>query len=543
MSLRRFGIRARLAAQAVGFVVFLAVVAVIGYIQIADGAAAAQSLNRGRLLQSAAQTVQFDFADLNGWQNAYAFSAARQGPAGAVDTAANRKQFLVVAARTRTDLGQLLDLLAATTDAGAADQRQLATTARDKFEQFMTVDAKIAALYRLRGAASAIAADDLVNNDEVAIYDAGAGAVNDLASRLAKQQDATAASTTQAGSTSRTTIVVTALLALLAAGGAAIAITASIATPLRRLRDRLEGIAHGDGDLTARLDVAGRDELTEVSNLFNTFVEQIADTVRDVAASAGTLAAATEQLTGNAGVIAAASEEASAQAGVVAAASGHLSGSVDGFSMAAGELGQSIGEIAQNASAAARVAATAVELAEQTTATVTTLGRSSAEISGVVAMITGVAGQTNLLALNATIEAARAGDAGKGFAVVASEVKDLAQETARATGDITARIEQIQAETSAAVTAIDQIAQVIAQINDYQASIAGAVEQQTATAAQLNSTVADAASNTRDISSNIVGVADAADSTARSVGECQQAVSELARMSAHLQQTVTRFRT
>jgi methyl-accepting chemotaxis protein len=543
MSLRSLGIRARLIVEAVGFVLFLTVVAVIGYAQIAAGTSAAASLDHGRLLQSAAQTVQYDFADLNGWQNAYAFSVARQGPAGAADTADNRKQFLVVSARTRTDLGHLVDLLASATGTGVGDQRQLAGTARDKFEQFMTVDAKIAGLYRQSGTAAAAAGDNLVNGEEVTVYNAGAGAVNDLAARLGKQQDATATATEQSGSASRTTIVVTALVALLAAGGAAVVITGSIVTPLRRLRERLDGIAHGDGDLTVRLDVAGRDELTEVSGLFNTFVAQIADTVREVATSATTLAAATEQLTGNASMIAAASEEASAQAGVVADASGQLSGSIDGFSMAAGELGQSIGEIAQNASAAARVAATAVELAEQTTATVTALGRSSAEITGVVAMITGVAEQTNLLALNATIEAARAGDAGKGFAVVASEVKDLAQETARATGDITTRIEQIQAETSAAVTAIDQIAQVIAQINDYQASIAGAVEEQTATAAQLTSTVADAASGTRDISSNITGVADAATSTARSVGECQQAVAELARMSAHLQQTVSRFRT
>jgi methyl-accepting chemotaxis protein len=184
-----------------------------------------------------------------------------------------------------------------------------------------------------------------------------------------------------------------------------------------------------------------------------------------------------------------------------------------------------------------------VELAEQTTATITALGRSSGEVTAVVQMITAVAEQTNLLALNATIEAARAGDAGKGFAVVASEVKELAHETARATGDITTRIEQIQAETSAAVTAIGQIAEVIAQINDYQASIAGAVEQQTATAAQLNSTVQEAASGTRDITGNISGVADSTHDTARSVNECQQAVAELARMSAQLHEIVVRFRT
>jgi methyl-accepting chemotaxis protein len=541
MFLRRWRIRTRLLGLAGGLVLLLAGISAIGYTQISRGSAAAQALNQGRLVQSAAQTVQYDFADLNGWQNAYAFSSARMGPAGAADGADNRKAFLGVSSRTRTDLGKLVDVLAASPEATDRD-RQLATTAQTKFEQFMTVDARIATLYREGGKAASASADNLVNNDEVTIYNAGAGAVNSLASELTKRLDTLAANTAQVDSTAQTTILVTALLALLVGIGSSLLVTTSIATPLRRLRDRLERIAHGDGDLTARLDVEGRDELADVSGLFNTFVGQIAETVRDVGSAATAMAAATEELSANAATIAGASEEASAQAGVVSEAGGHLSGSVDGFATAAGELGLSIGEIAENASAAARVAATAVQLAEETTRTVTALGNSSAEITGVVKLITGVAEQTNLLALNATIEAARAGDAGKGFAVVASEVKDLAQETGRATGEITNRIEQIQAETEAAVSAIQQIAEVIAQINDYQASIAGAVEQQSATATHLNSAVQEAAADSHHISSNITGVADAAHSTARSVTECQEAVSEIARMSTQLHETVSRFR-
>ena len=543
MTLRRFRIRTRLTLLAGGFVVFLAVIAVIGYAQISAGASAAASLNRGRILASTAQTVQYDFADLNGWQNAYAFDAARNGRAGALDTAANRKQFLAVADRTRLDLTTLAKALASGTSTGLDAERQLTSTAQAKFEQFMTTDAKIAELYRRGDVSSNVAADNLVNKDEVAIYAAGAGAVDEMAASLARQQDATAQDTTRVGTTARTTIVITALVALVVALAAAVAITRSVLGPLGLLRQRLAGIAQGDRDLTARLHVDGRDELAEVAELFNTFVEQVAETVREVGDASRALAAATEELTGNSTMIAAAASDASARAGIVAGAGEHLSTSVDGFSMAAGELGQSISEIAQNASAAARVAATAVELAEQTTATITALGRSSGEVTAVVQMITAVAEQTNLLALNATIEAARAGDAGKGFAVVASEGKELAHETARATGDITTRIEQIQAETSAAVTAIGQIAEVIAQINDYQASIAGAVEQQTATAAQLTSTVQEAAAGTRDITGNISGVADSTHDTARSVNECQQAVAEMARMSAHLHEIVVRFRT
>ena len=134
------------------------------------------------------------------------------------------------------------------------------------------------------------------------------------------------------------------------------------------------------------------------------------------------------------------------------------------------EMTASIREIAKNAQDAAGVAASAVQVADQTNATVAKLGESSAQIGDVIKSITSIAEQTNLLALNATIEAARAGEAGKGFAVVANEVKDLAQETANATEDISHRVEQIQIDTEAAVSAISEISAIIARINDTQST-------------------------------------------------------------------------
>ena len=131
------------------------------------------------------------------------------------------------------------------------------------------------------------------------------------------------------------------------------------------------------------------------------------------------------------------------------------------------EMGASIKEIAKNATEAAKVATSAVKVAETTTATVSKLGDSSTEIGQVIKVITSIAQQTNLLALNATIEAARAGEAGKGFAVVANEVKELAKETAKATEDISRKIEAIQTDTKAAVDAIASISEVINQINGY----------------------------------------------------------------------------
>ncbi|MDY7084556.1 MAG: methyl-accepting chemotaxis protein [Actinomycetota bacterium] len=339
---------------------------------------------------------------------------------------------------------------------------------------------------------------------------------------------------------SRMIAIVTLMVGLAVALGLGFWVARKIVQSLTKVTYVCDGLA--DGDLTRTTGLQTADEPGRMGRSLDAAMERLRRTVATIEGSAASLAGATEQMTGTAANIAASAEETSAQAMAVSASAEQVSRSVDSVSAGGEEMGASIREISQNAAEAARVAAEAVSVTATTSATMGKLGESSAEIGNVIKTITSIAEQTNLLALNATIEAARAGDAGKGFAVVASEVKDLAQETARATEDISRRVEAIQADTSGAVAAIEEISLVIERISDFQTTIASAVEQQTATTAEMNRSVAEAATGSGEIAQNITGVAEAARMTSQGVAETQQATAELARMSTELSGLVSTFR-
>nr|BFE65526.1 methyl-accepting chemotaxis protein [Dactylosporangium thailandense] len=340
--------------------------------------------------------------------------------------------------------------------------------------------------------------------------------------------------------TSRNLMIAAAVVGLLAAFGIGLWVTALVVGPLRRVSDVLGAVA--DGDLSTKVDVRSQDEVGAMAAALNKATDSMRETVQTMDHTATSLATSANQLTGVSAQIASGTGEASDQAGVVALAAEEVSRNVQTVAAGADEMGVSIREIAQNASEAAKVASQAVMAAESTNQAVSRLGESSTEIGNVVKVITSIAEQTNLLALNATIEAARAGEAGKGFAVVANEVKELAQETARATEDISRRVEAIQADTTGAVAAIGEIGQIISRINDYQLTIASAVEEQTATTNEMNRSVSEAATGSAEIATNVSTVATATQNTSRNVAEAQRAASDLSRMSSEMRALVARFR-
>jgi methyl-accepting chemotaxis protein len=339
--------------------------------------------------------------------------------------------------------------------------------------------------------------------------------------------------------TSRTVILILLVVGFLLSVVLGLLAARSVIRPARRTEEVLARLA--EGDLTARVEVTGHDELARMGTSLNASLDSVAGVVRLISQSATGLAGASERLTGVAESIAESVDDAAGQAASVASSAEEVSSNVATVAAGTEQMAASIREIAVNASEAATVAADARTVAEQTTQTVTKLGDSSAEIGSVINVITSIAAQTNLLALNATIEAARAGEAGKGFAVVASEVKELAQETARATEDIGHRVAAIQTDTAGAVEAINRISQVIERVHGFQTTIASAVEEQNATTNEMGRSVGQAATTSASIAHSIAGVASASQAASSGAQASRQAASELSEMSSQLHTAISQF--
>ncbi|MGU3536630.1 methyl-accepting chemotaxis protein [Methylobacterium sp. A54F] len=266
------------------------------------------------------------------------------------------------------------------------------------------------------------------------------------------------------------------------------------------------------------------------------FEQAVGSIVGQVSSAATELQATAQQMTATA-------TETAQQSTTVAGAAEEASANVHTVASAAEELGTSVREIGRQVSGSAEMAQAAVDEADRTAAQVNELSRAVTKVGDVVQLISTVAAQTNLLALNATIEAARAGEAGRGFAVVAAEVKELANQTARATEEIASQIGHIQGATGQTVDAIGSIMERIRQIDTVATTIAAAVEQQGAATQEIVRNVAEASTGTTEVTHTIAGVARASEETGAAAAQVLSSASELSRQSEHLSAEVHRFLT
>jgi methyl-accepting chemotaxis protein len=330
------------------------------------------------------------------------------------------------------------------------------------------------------------------------------------------------------------------ILAALVLGGAALVLARRIAARMDRSLAAAGAIAAYD--LTVDASLPGSDELSQLGKSLDAIVVALRTAMNQIAGNASAVAAASEELT-------ATSRQLSEGAGTASSEATSASEDIDQVTLSVGEttsaargLESSIDRITTAVAEADTVTKEAVGLAETTNETIERLRTSSEEVSAVVSIITGIAEQTNLLALNATIEAARAGEQGKGFAVVAGEVKDLSQETASATGDITAKVAAMQRDTAGAFEAINRISEVIGRIDELQRSISAALEQQMHATGQIVANVATAVRSAEGVADSINRVAGTTTLTHQAATQTEAAAVEMAQLSHQLRLVSEQFR-
>ncbi|MFH0782664.1 MAG: methyl-accepting chemotaxis protein [Pseudomonadota bacterium] len=344
----------------------------------------------------------------------------------------------------------------------------------------------------------------------------------------------------------------------------------AILRPVNAMVSFFMELSKGEGDLSQRIATSAKDEIGDMAQRFNTFMDKLQSLIKEIAGNSKTLqisstslttiaqqlAKGAENILSRSHGVATATEEMSTNLSNVAEASEQASTNVNMVAAASEEMTATVREIAQNSGKARGITEMAVTKANSTSIKVNELGQAAVEISKVTEVITEISEQTNLLALNATIEAARAGEAGKGFAVVANEIKELAKQTATATQQIKSRIEGIQNSTTETVAEIGQISKVINEVNDIVGTIAAAVEEQSAASQEISNNISQASQGIEDVNQNVNQTSAVSSSISSDIANVNKGVQditanssqvdmkaqELAQLATQLQQLVGRFK-
>ncbi|WP_116115900.1 methyl-accepting chemotaxis protein [Austwickia chelonae] len=530
---RRLGLRTKILSIGLTGVVVAAGLTFLSMWSLNSIASTTSELENAYETRTAVVRVDQFVSEMNGQQNAYVLDIAAKGSAAVEPSNEARKSYLEAMAGLNDRLNQLTNMVR--TEEGS----KLLTEIQAQAKAFTANDDKIVSLAKANGANSFKEATELATTGSAQSMNPLSDATTKLNDLAKKRVDDSRADLASARNLATYLSIGMVLVAGIILVFLSLRISGAILTAVRKVLQSVQ--AMDAGDLRVSADVQSADEIGDMARALDQSRESMRNVLRRVGEASSTVAAASEELTATAGQMRASATLSSERAGAAAGSAADVSNNVQTVAAGTEEMTASIREISKNTTDAAGVAASAVQVADRTNSTVAKLGDSSVEIGNVVKVITTIAEQTNLLALNATIEAARAGEAGKGFAVVANEVKDLAQETAKATEDISHRVEQIQIDTEAAVAAISEISAIIAQINDTQATIASAVEEQTATTNEMSRNVSDAASGAGQIAGYVDEVSQAAADTNGAVEDTSAAAQELASRSHELQSLIGRF--
>ncbi|MBF0210580.1 MAG: methyl-accepting chemotaxis protein [Desulfamplus sp.] len=327
-------------------------------------------------------------------------------------------------------------------------------------------------------------------------------------------------------------------------------IAKAIVKPVLKMAHGLCDIAQGEGDLTMRIEIAGKDEVAKLAGWFNLFIQKLQDMIRDIASNASVLkqssmemsnlsksmSKASDDMAKGLNSVAASTEEMSSNMNSVAASSEEASVSICIVTTSMAEMKSTINEIAKNANSAKDITSKAVSVSNTTSINIGKMKNIAVEISKVTDVITEISEQTNLLALNATIEAARAGESGKGFAVVANEIKELARHTADATSQIRKQIETVQGSTELMFNGISEVVNVVGDIDNIVSSIAAAVEEQSSITAEIAQNIEQASKGIADVNENISQSSVVASDIAKEISSVNQLGGDIAKSSVIINQ-------